>query len=80
MTQNSQSSLNIWHSKPWWCQPWSIILTGITVIIASWLLFHFLWLTIPLSLLIGLWWYYFLLVVPKLFKVYYQSQTNSPEI
>jgi hypothetical protein len=20
---------NLWQSKPWWCQPWTIILTGI---------------------------------------------------
>lgn len=80
MTQNSQTSQNIWHSKPFWCQPWSILLTGIILIIASWLFFHLLWLTIPLSLLIVLWWYYFLFFVPKLYKAYDQSQANSSQI
>ena len=74
MTESSFNSYNIWQSKPWWCQPWTIILTGVFLVISSWLLFHNIWITIGLTSLILLWWYYFLLVVPKLFKEYYQSQ------
>lgn len=24
----STNTTNPWHYKPWWCQPWSILLTG----------------------------------------------------
>jgi hypothetical protein len=59
-------SPNMWQSKPWWCQPWTIILTGIIIITGSWLIFHTLWLTVPVAALIVLWWTYFLIIVPRL--------------
>jgi hypothetical protein len=57
---------NMWQSKPWWCQPWTIILTGTIIITGSWLIFHTLWLTVPVTALIVLWWTYFLIIVPRL--------------
>jgi hypothetical protein len=57
---------NLWKSKPWWCQPWTIVLTGIIIIAGSWWLFHALWLTLPITGLIILWWTYFLIIVPRL--------------
>jgi hypothetical protein len=60
------TSSNLWESKPWWCQPWTIVLTGIIIITGSWLLFHTLWLTVPVAGLIILWWTYFLIIVPRL--------------
>lgn len=27
--------LSIWTHKPWWCQPWSILLTGVAVVTIS---------------------------------------------
>ncbi|MEB3250345.1 MAG: DUF6737 family protein [Merismopediaceae bacterium] len=68
-----------WHYKPWWCQPWSILGTGIMVIIVSWLLFHRLWLTLPLGLLISLWWVYFLILWPRLLKQWLYSSSNPSE-
>jgi hypothetical protein len=59
-------SPNMWQSKPWWCQPWTIILTGVMIITGSWLIFHTLWLTAPVAALIVLWWTYFLIIVPRL--------------
>jgi hypothetical protein len=59
---------NLWQSKPWWCQPWTIVLTGGTAIAGSWLLFHTLWLTLPLSVLIGAWWTVFLILVPSAYE------------
>ena len=55
-----------WSYKPWWCQPWSILLTGITLISGSWLLFKTLWVTIIVSIPLLLWMGFFLLVWPKL--------------
>jgi hypothetical protein len=59
---------NLWQSKPWWCQPWTIILTGVIIITGSWFVFHTLWLTLPITALIFLWWTYFLIIVPRLLR------------
>ena len=55
---------SMWALKPWWCQPWSIILTGITIPTASWLLLHRLWITVPVAAVILVWWLLFLVLVP----------------
>jgi hypothetical protein len=60
------SNTNLWEHKPWWCQPWTIILTGIIIIVGSWLLFQTIWLTVPVAILIVLWWTYFLIIVPRI--------------
>ena len=63
MTQKPTSA---WSYKPWWCQPWSIFLTGVTLISGSWLLFKILWLTILISLPVLTWMGFFLLIWPQL--------------
>lgn len=63
-----QPKFNPWQYKPWWCQPWTIILTGIAIVFGSWLLFKTLWLTVPVGLVIGLWWFYFLILWPRLLQ------------
>ena len=60
------SNSNLWESKPWWCQPWTIILTGVIITTGSWLLFHTIWLTVPVGILIVVWWTYFLIIVPRI--------------
>ncbi len=67
------SNPNLWESKPWWCQPWTIILTGIMIVAGSWLLFQTIWLTVPVALLIAAWWAYFLVIVPR---ILYQQGLN----
>lgn len=59
---------SIWSHKPWWCQPWSILLTGAVVITFSWLLFGRWWLTLVVSLGVLLWWGLFLVVVPAAWR------------
>ena len=27
---------DLWSHKPWWCQPWSIVATGVTLVGGSW--------------------------------------------
>lgn len=27
-TSQAPGAVSIWQLKPWWCQPWSILLTG----------------------------------------------------
>jgi hypothetical protein len=51
--------------KPWWCQPWTIVLTGLAVVSGSWLVLQRWWITAPLSLAVVLWWLVFLVLVPR---------------
>ncbi|MEB3334737.1 MAG: DUF6737 family protein [Cyanobacteriota bacterium] len=60
--------LSFWQLKPWWCQPWSILLTG-TVLMTLAGLAHQrfavpLWIVLPFVLAILGWWLLFLVVVP----------------
>ncbi|MEN9878676.1 MAG: hypothetical protein RLZZ158_1715 [Cyanobacteriota bacterium] len=57
-------SNNFWSHKPWWCQPWSILLTGSLAIAGSWLLLHIWWLSGGVALVVLAWWLLFLVVVP----------------
>ncbi|WP_107666913.1 DUF6737 family protein [Cyanothece sp. BG0011] len=78
MTEFSNlESSNIWDYKPKWCQPWSILLTGIILSVGSWFLIHIVWLTSLISILIIVWWVYFLILYPRMFKEYVESQKNS---
>ena len=75
MTEFSNlKSSKIWDYKPKWCQPWSILLTGIFLSVGSWLTIHIIWLTAILSTLITVWWVYFLILYPRMFKQYVESQ------
>ncbi|NEP06459.1 MAG: hypothetical protein F6K25_29160 [Okeania sp. SIO2G4] len=61
-----QEKFNPWNYKPWWCQPWSILMTGITIISSSWLVFKIVWLTVIISIPTLTWMGFFLVVWPKL--------------
>ncbi len=63
---SEQKPISPWSYKPWWCQPWSILLTGVTLIGGSWLLFNTLWVTILVSVPVLTWMGFFLLIWPKL--------------
>lgn len=56
----------VWNDKPWWCQPWSIILTGSGIIAGSWFLFHRYWVTGLIALPVLMWMGFFLLLYPRL--------------
>ena len=60
----SQSFIRFWKSKPPWCQPWSLLLTGSFVIFLSWLILKNLFFTLFVSLIITIWWILFLVVAP----------------
>ncbi len=57
-----------WAEKSWWCQPWTILLSGFIFILVSWNLFHLFFLTGFLAFLIFLWWLLFLLIAPSLYE------------
>jgi hypothetical protein len=33
----------VWSKKPWWCQPWSIALTGISLLSGLYFVFGLNW-------------------------------------
>ncbi|MEQ8753739.1 MAG: DUF6737 family protein [Coleofasciculus sp. G1-WW12-02] len=61
--------LNPWNYKPWWCQPWSILLTGVVIITGSWVLAKTLWITLIVTTPILVWWFYFLWLWPRLLRL-----------
>jgi hypothetical protein len=77
MKINQTKSISVWDYKPGWCQPWSIILTGMTIVAGSWLVLHNIWITIAISLPVIAWWVYFLLIYPKAFAEYISSQQTT---
>ncbi|XVF72392.1 hypothetical protein PTKIN_Ptkin12aG0118000 [Pterospermum kingtungense] len=56
---------SVWDTKPLWCQPWTITLTGLLVIASSWLILHSVVVTAVATLGICIWWYIFLYAYPK---------------
>jgi hypothetical protein len=59
---------SVWQLKPWWCQPWSILLTGLAIVGASWLVLHLWWITAGVAVVIGAWWLLFLVLMPAAWK------------
>jgi hypothetical protein len=60
--------INPWNYKPWWCQPWSILLTGTGLIAGSWWLGQRLWLTVLVAVPVLIWMGFFLLLWPGLVR------------
>lgn len=71
------ASINPWQTKPWWCQPWSILLTGCSLIAGSWLMFHLIWLTVLVAIPLMVWMGFFLLIWPRLMRQYLE-QSQGP--
>ena len=59
---------SVWNDKPWWCQPWSIVLTGTAIITTSWLLLKIWWVTTLVALPVLVWMVYFLIIYPRLMQ------------
>jgi hypothetical protein len=62
---NPEKSDSVWNYKPWWCQPWSIALTGIGLIAGSWLCLHTIWFTVIVAVPLSIWMVFFLFIYPK---------------
>jgi hypothetical protein len=65
-TPPGPSSHSVWQHKPWWCQPWSIILTAASLIGGSWLLLHRVWVTGLVAVPVLTWMIFFVGIYPKL--------------
>jgi hypothetical protein len=59
---------SLWSHKPWWCQPWSILLTGVTLVGGSWAWLGRWWITAPLAGAVLVWWWLFLVIVPAAYR------------
>ena len=67
MDTNSKKSF--WDSKPYWCQPWSIISFGVLVLIFSWKLFNNIIITSTIATFVFVWWIVFLILAPNSYQV-----------
>ena len=67
MDTNSKKSF--WDSKPYWCQPWSIISFGILVLIFSWKIFNNIVFYSIIGVFVFLWWILFLILAPNSYQV-----------
>ncbi|MEM9091115.1 MAG: DUF6737 family protein [Cyanobacteria bacterium P01_F01_bin.53] len=76
---DEQVSESMWQAKPWWCQPWSIVLTGLAIPTGSWLLLHRLWITLPVMAVIAAWWVLFLGLVPAQYAAMVRESQGNPE-
>ena len=66
---DTNSKKDFWDSKPYWCQPWSIISCGVFVLIFSWKLLNNILITSILGSFVVAWWIVFLILVPKSYQL-----------
>ena len=69
---NSKPRVSLWDQKPWWCQPWTIVLSGLIAIAGSWWLLQTQWITALVGAATFAWWLLFLVLVPR---AYQQNQS-----
>lgn len=63
-----QQPVSPWKYKPWWCQPWSILLTGTMLIGGSWALAKTAWVTVLVAIPVLIWMGYFVIIWPQVMK------------
>lgn len=66
VSSSASSSASVWGEKPWWCQPWSILLTGVALISGSWFLLKIVWITVFVAVPVLAWMGFFVLLYPRL--------------
>lgn len=69
--RSQKTNPDFWAYKPVWCQPWSIISTGIAFVAgARWITGESTIATVVAAVPILVWWYVFLVLVPGDFSKY----------
>ena len=66
---NTNEKKIFWNSKPFWCQPWSIISFGVLVMIFSFKLFNNAIINYLIAFFIFIWWTLFLILAPNSYQV-----------
>lgn len=85
MPVSDAKALSPWQYKPWWCQPWSIVLTSCVAIAGSWLLFRTIWVTVLVAIPVLAWMSFFIFLWPSLMRqsglleTYVQSADRASE-
>ena len=65
---DTNSKKIFWDSKPYWCQPWSIISFGVLSLILIWKIFNNILFISIMGFLIIIWWIIFLILAPNSYK------------
>ena len=69
--QKETVSRSVWDYKPWWCQPYTILATGLVIVRLTYQVSNGSWLwTGGVACCVAWWWYTFLIVYPAEFEVY----------
>ncbi|UPQ98790.1 hypothetical protein HOP50_03g20960 [Chloropicon primus] len=74
----------MWQSKPGWCQPWTVLSTGVVLTLVSNRVSHWLagitgwgalgYAWVPVALGVIVWWYLFLVLLPAAVREDYAEQ------
>ena len=68
LLQKEEDEKNVWKTKPFWCQPWTIVLTGVGIISLPTILFDWKAVSGVFVVPIAAWWYIFLYAYPKSYR------------
>ena len=64
-SSSSSSASSVWSQKPFWCQPWTIVLFGVFCVSLPTLAFDWKFVSVAVAVPISAWWYVFLVLYPK---------------
>ena len=79
MEEGRGAEKEFWSLKPWWCQPWSLLLTGAMAIGGSSWIFHSRWFSLVVTALVVGWWWMFLVRVPHTYRQWLQSRSGQEQ-
>ena len=77
--QGKATNASFWDEKPWWCQPWSILLTGVAFVAVSWWWPNLLWFTVLIAIGVIGWWGLFLVLAPAIYRQQIQQQLSEQD-
>ena len=77
--QGKATNASFWDEKPWWCQPWSILLTGVAFVAVSWWWPNLLWFTVLIAIGVIGWWGLFLVLAPAIYRQQIQQQLSQQD-
>ena len=77
--QGKAITASFWDEKPWWCQPWSIVLTGVSFVAVSWWWPNLLWFTVLIAIGVIGWWGLFLVLAPAIYRQQIQQQVSEQD-
>ena len=64
-SSSASSASSVWKTKPFWCQPWTIVLFGVFCVSLPTLAFDWKFVSVAVAVPISAWWYVFLVLYTK---------------